>query len=132
MNSVVKTMNKQTTTAKHAKEMTARFCTFRSLTWDNQFIVISVTTGLQNIGSNLASELCQNLLTNKKLLPDLTVAPYSSSLPQDKGISLPPSSVRITFRRFPVPNDNQLGLDLCHDQVKQVKEKFLISETHRY
>lgn len=31
MNSEVKTMNKQTATAKHAKEMTARFGTFGSL-----------------------------------------------------------------------------------------------------
>lgn len=52
MNSLVKTTKRQTTTAEHAKEMTHRFCTFRSLILEDQFIIASVTIGLRNVTSS--------------------------------------------------------------------------------
>lgn len=97
MNSVVKTMDKQTTTVKHAKETTATLGSFGSLIWENQSTVISVTTGLQNMTSSVFNwdftlhQSCARTYspTGNYFLTSL-VAPYSSSLPQNKGISLPP------------------------------------------
>lgn len=136
MNSVVKTMNKQTITAKHAKEMTAGFGAFGSLTWENQFIVISVTTGVKNMTSsvfNWALTLHQRCArTYSPTQTYFRTSPVFFLLAPRQGDLPAACSVRTTFRRFPVPYDNQFGLDLCHDQVEQVKEKFLTSETHRY
>lgn len=80
MNGVVKTMNKQTTTPKHKKEKNARFGTFRSLIWDDNcnfcyYRVKEHDLLSRQLGSHLASEVCQSLLTNSKL-PDQNTKYY--------------------------------------------------------
>jgi len=47
-----KDYEEQTIIAEHAEEMTHRFCAFRSLILEIQFIIASVTTGLRNATSS--------------------------------------------------------------------------------